>query len=227
LPLQHSEQAVFMDLPCTKEGKQMKFTVKLIGLMFVLVFGLVACAPAPTTGDLPRTGEELDQLFIDMMVPHHEGALEMARIALERSQRSEIREMAEAIIASQDAEISQMRAWRLEWFGSSQTPSMSEMPSMEEMPGHGAVGHAMDMQAEVDALRSAPEPFDLAFIDAMIPHHLSAIDAAVLLKEATQRPELMAMADAIIAEQQREVDLMMAWREMWYPDEEMPASHGH
>jgi uncharacterized protein (DUF305 family) len=202
----------------------MKFTTKLIGLMIVLILGLAACAPAPTTADLPQTGGELDELFIDMMVPHHEGAVEMARIALERSQRPEIREMASAIVASQDAEISQMRAWRLEWFGSDQTPSMSEMPSMQEMPGHGAAGHGMDMQAEVDALRNAGEPFDLAFIDAMIPHHQSAIEAAVMLRDSTRRQELIDMADAIIAEQQREIDLMVEWREMWYPDAPAPSS---
>jgi uncharacterized protein (DUF305 family) len=196
----------------------MKFTIKVIGLMIVLVFGLAACGPSVTTGGVPHTGDDLDQLFIDMMVPHHEGAVEMALIALERSERPEIRQMADAIVASQDAEIEQMRAWRLEWFGSDQTPPMSEMPSMQEMPGHGAAGHGMDMQAEVDALRSAEEPFDLAFIDAMIPHHQSAIDAAVMLRESTQRQELRVLADAIIAEQQREIDMMLEWREMWYPD---------
>jgi uncharacterized protein (DUF305 family) len=196
----------------------MKFTIKVIGLMIVLVFGLAACGPSVTTGGVPHTGDDLDQLFIDMMVPHHEGAVEMALIALERSERPEIRQMADAIVASQDAEIEQMRAWRLEWFGSDQTPPMSEMPSMQEMPEHGAAGHGMDMQAEVDALRSAEEPFDLAFIDAMIPHHQSAIDAAVMLRESTQRQELRVLADAIIAEQQREIDMMLEWREMWYPD---------
>jgi uncharacterized protein (DUF305 family) len=202
----------------------MNIITKLIGLMIFLVFGLAACAPAAINRDIPQTGDDLDQLFIDMMVPHHEGAVEMALIALERSERPEIRQMAEAIIASQDAEIKQMRAWRLEWFGSDQTPSMSEMPSMEEMPGHGDAGHAMDMQAEVDALRIAGEPFDLAFIDAMIPHHQSAIDAAVMLREATQLQELRVLADAIIAEQQREIDMMLDWREMWYPDAPEPSS---
>jgi uncharacterized protein (DUF305 family) len=200
----------------------MKFTPKILGLMLILVFGLAACGPVATTGGVPQTGGELDELFIDMMVPHHEGAVEMARIALERSQRPEIREMAEAIIASQDAEISQMRAWRLEWFGSDQTPSMSEMPSMQEMPGHGAAGHGMDMQADVDALRNAAEPFDLAFIDAMIPHHQSAIEAAEMLRDSTQRQELRNMADAIIADQQREIDLMLEWRDAWYPDVPAP-----
>src|SRR5438128_330318 len=68
-----------------------------------------------------------DQQFIDMMVPHHEGALGMARIAQERAERPEVRQLADDILHSQDAEISRMRQWRREWFGSDTTPPMNKM----------------------------------------------------------------------------------------------------
>jgi uncharacterized protein (DUF305 family) len=186
-------------------------------LMLILSVVLAACSPEAAT--LPQTSQtDPDELFINMMVPHHEGAVEMARIALERSQRPEIQAMAQAIISGQDAEIEMMRDWKEAWFGSRDTPPMSEMPSMQEMPGHGSAGHAMDMQADVDALRSAPEPFDLAFIDAMIPHHESAIASARQLLSSTQRPELQEMGQAIIAAQEGEIAQMTAWRNAWYPD---------
>jgi uncharacterized protein (DUF305 family) len=198
------------------QGGKMMFWKKTLSLVFILAVLVTACSPRPAN-QISLTGGS-DELFIDMMVPHHEGAVEMARIALERSQRPEIRAMAEEIIAGQDDEIRQMREWRLAWFGSSDTPPMSEMPSMGAMPGHGAAGHAMDMQAEVDALRAAGEPFDLAFIDAMIPHHQSALEAAQLLLESTERQELRQLGEAIITAQQREIDQMLAWRAAWYPD---------
>jgi uncharacterized protein (DUF305 family) len=161
---------------------------------------------------------EIDELFIDMMIPHHEGAVAMAGIAKDRSQRPEILEMANAIISAQEEEITQMRAWKQEWYGSSDTQDMSEMPMLEEMPGMGGMGHTMNMQADVGALQEAPEPFDLAFIDAMIPHHQSAIDAAEIALQEAVHPEIRELAQGIIEAQQAEIEQMLDWRAAWFPD---------
>lgn len=171
----------------------------------------------PASGT-PMVNTEIDQQFIDMMVPHHQGAVEMARIAQERSQRPEVQEMANNIVSSQEEEITKMKGWRQQWYGSSETPPMSAMPMMQEMSGMGEAGHPMDMQADVDALKNASEPFDLAFIDAMIPHHQSAIDAANMVKESAVHPEIRALAQQVIEEQQKEIDQMLNWRKTWFPD---------
>jgi uncharacterized protein (DUF305 family) len=60
--------------------------------------------------------ESFDLRFIDAMVPHHEGAVIMAEEALEKSERPEILQLAAAIVASQQAEIDQMRSWREQWY---------------------------------------------------------------------------------------------------------------
>jgi uncharacterized protein (DUF305 family) len=60
--------------------------------------------------------EPFDLAFIEAMIPHHEGAIEMAEVALENSENEEIRVLAEEIIAAQRAEIEQMEAWREEWY---------------------------------------------------------------------------------------------------------------
>lgn len=181
--------------------------------------------PAQSEGSMsgmadPDVGEvSFDQVFIDMMVPHHEGAVAMAEIALERAERPEIKEMAEQILAAQTPEIEQLRAWREEWYGSSDTPSMEVMPMLHDTPGMDMPGmnegQTMDMAAEVELLRTAPDPFDLAFIDAMIIHHQSAIDAARLAEAQATRPEIKELAANIIEGQQREIDQMNEWREAW------------
>ena len=58
-----------------------------------------------------KTGSEFDQEFLKQMIIHHEGAVDMAKLVLERSQEPKLRTMAEAIISAQTAEISQMKAW--------------------------------------------------------------------------------------------------------------------
>jgi len=209
----------------------------LLVLVVMAVF-IAGCAAPQTTAqstqttgstqgaEIPNTGTtDFDQLFIDMMVPHHQGAVEMARIAQDRAEHSEIKALADAIVAGQEGEINQMKNWKQEWYGSSDTPSMSEMPSMHEMPGMGGTGHAMNMQAEVDQLKNAPEPFDLAFIDAMIPHHQSAIDAAQQALNGAQRAEIKDLAQKIIDAQKKEIDQLKAWREAWYPDAPAASTH--
>ena len=85
-----------------------------------------------------------------MMVPHHEGALGMARIAQQRAERPELRQLADDILRSQDAEISRMRQWRQDWFGSSATPAMDKMrplatPATEtDKPSHMVPGEDMN-----------------------------------------------------------------------------------
>jgi uncharacterized protein (DUF305 family) len=178
-----------------------------------LATATTSARPAATVAIATPT---FDQLFIDMMVPHHEGALGMARIAQQRAERPEIRQMADDILRSQDAEISRMRQWRRQWFGSDATPPMNLMPVLGgSMIGMNHAGQTMDMAADVDRLRLASGPFDLAFIDAMIPHHQSAIEASrVALQQAT-RPEIKTLALDIIEAQQREIGQMQAWRLAW------------
>ncbi len=167
-----------------------------------------------------------DRVFIDMMVPHHQGAVEMAKLAQQRGEHPEIKQMADAIIRAQNDEIAKMKSWRKEWYGSDQTPPMNKMPMVPgaKTPGaagsmsgmdHGA-GGTMDMAKDVDKLRTAPAPFDRAFIDAMIPHHQSAIDAARAAETRAQKPEIKELAKAIGADQQREIEQMRGWRRTWF-----------
>lgn len=83
------------------------------------------------------------------------------------------------------------------------------------MGGELMIGDRMDMRDDVGQLRSA-EPFDQAFVDAMIQHHGSAIDAAQSALRYASRDEIRQLAEAIIDAQSREIDQMREWRAAWY-----------
>lgn len=68
------------------------------------------------SGDLGAADNQFDLRFINAMIPHHEGALVMAKDALAKSSRPEIKQLAEAILSSQTGEIDQMKKWRKDWY---------------------------------------------------------------------------------------------------------------
>lgn len=187
--------------------------------------GSSSSAPATTVAPMGGSGTmaspdpmaspgagSFDQAFIDMMVPHHQSAIEMAKVAQERAERSEIKTLAGEIIAAQTAEIDQLRSWRKLWFGSDQTPGMEAMPIL---PGMNKGGMNMDMTAEVEALKKAA-PFDKAFIEAMTEHHQMAIEAAKLAQANATQSDIKNMAGEIIAAQEAEISKMAEWLAAWY-----------
>jgi uncharacterized protein (DUF305 family) len=79
-----------------------------------------------------ETADPFDRAFIDMMVPHHEGAVAMAKDLQRHGDSPQLQRMADAIIDAQTREIAQMRRWRSAWYGARRSPAHD----MEGM-GHG------------------------------------------------------------------------------------------
>lgn len=72
-----------------------------------------------------------DQRFLEAMISHHQGAIDMAKLAQQMAEHEEIKTLADAIITAQQTEIEQMQAWLEEWFGVSTTtsPYLAQMDS--------------------------------------------------------------------------------------------------
>jgi uncharacterized protein (DUF305 family) len=179
---------------------------------------LLAVSLVAACGSGSESAASLDQQYIDMMVPHHESAVAMAELAMERSQRSELQEFAAEIIAVQSTEIAQLRTWRMEWFGSEETPPMSAMPMLQgmsmDMPGHDMHGATMDMEQDIRKLESASD-FDRAFLEAMIVHHEMAVEASEIVVAGEVRAEIKTLAEGVIADQRAEIQQMEAWLASW------------
>lgn len=153
----------------------------------------------------PDASVDPDLAFIDSMIPHHEGAVVMAEMALEQAEHQELKDLAQEIIDAQESEITQMREWRSEWFGDA--PETGGMPGME--------GMGMMSDADMEMMESS-DMFDQMFIDMMIEHHQSAIDMAQDIQTTTERPEIQQLAEDIISSQQVEIDQMEQWRSEWF-----------
>lgn len=170
-----------------------------------------ASVNSPSMG---KMGMMDDQHFIVMMIPHHEGAIAMADLALTRAQHPEIKQLAKNIKLSQSQEIEQMRTWYKKWYG-------TDVPKLDSnaMGGgmHGGQGGMMsNMSGDLTALRNAKN-FDQAFIEEMIPHHQMAVMMSQHLIPNSQHPEMKKLAQEIIEAQNKEIKEMQAWYQKWYP----------
>ena len=88
-----------------------------------------------------KSAKPFDREFIDMMIPHHQSAIAMARVELERGSDDEAQALAEQIIEAQTQEIEDMNAWRAEWYGKP-SPAGGVPPAEEgSTPSHEAMGH--------------------------------------------------------------------------------------
>jgi len=151
-------------------------------------------------------GQNIDQHFIVQMIPHHEGAIEMAQVALERSKRPEILSLAQGIIEAQTREINDMKAWYQSWFG-----------GVPPQGGFGMGMHMGGMTGDTNVLASvSTQEFDREFMEQMIPHHEMAIMMAGMLAATTERSEMKQLADNIVTSQSREIEMMRSWLKSWY-----------
>jgi uncharacterized protein (DUF305 family) len=164
--------------------------------------------------DLGPADGEYDLRFIDAMIPHHEGAVVMAKDLAQKTQRLELQKLAKEIIAAQDKEIAQMKAWRKTWY-----PKAPSTP----IAWHAAMNHSMAMTPDqIKAMRMdmdlgpADAKYDLRFLQAMVPHHEAAVVMAKDLAQKTKRTELQKLAQDILRSQQMEIDQMKQWQKDWY-----------
>lgn len=200
------------------------FVGLLIGALFLsknytasMMFGGRAMTGFRTMNSNWNMGTVMDKHFIEQMVPHHENAVEMAQLALERSKKMEIKNLANTIIESQSKEIKDMQKWYANWYGGEIPKNSSPTGSgIGMMGGRSIMGKMMNNETDIDFLKNA-EDFDKTFIELMVPHHRIAIMMAQMLELGTNKPELKQLAKDIIESQSREIKEMQEWYLKWYP----------
>ncbi|MCA1781350.1 MAG: DUF305 domain-containing protein [Dermatophilaceae bacterium] len=157
--------------------------------------------PSDMASDMASgSGTPDDVMFAQMMIPHHEQAVEMADTALDATTSSpQVRELALDIKAAQDPEIETMRGWLDAW----EAPHSADS-GMDHDSG------MMD-ETEMSALHEAQGPeFDRMWLTMMIEHHEGAITMAQDVRSTTEDEEVAALSEQIIAAQEAEIGTMQA-----------------
>ena len=164
----------------------------------------VATGPEGGASSEAAAFNDADVTFIREMTPHHNGALEMAKLAADRAENPKVKDLAARIEKAQDPEIQQMAALAKQWGVALDTGATS-------MPGHsmsGGMSMGGDGAAKLEPLKGAA--FDKAFLEEMIPHHESAVQMSQQELKAGRSEEAKKLAQAIIDGQTAEIAEMKA-----------------
>src|SRR5688572_19881101 len=131
-------------------------------------------APAPTSSSQAASNNADDVAFAQGMVPHHQQAIDMAKLVPSRSQNPKVLDLAKKVEAAQDPEIKKMNEWLKAWGA----PAATSMPGMDHGSGHGSMQGMMSAEDMKMLEQAKGAAFDKMWLEMMIKHHEGAVAMA-------------------------------------------------
>lgn len=169
-----------------------KFVFVLLSL--VLSFSATPVHATSHAKSLSNLGAN-DIMFAQLMIPHHQQAIAMSNTALKNGAGTEVKVLARAIISAQKKEILQMKYWL--------TATKSPTAMAHDMGMNGMLD-----ESEIKTLGSLRgKKFDKFYLEAMIKHHLGALEMVSYLK-ATKNSEAKKLEKDIRTAQSGEISTM-------------------
>ncbi len=142
-----------------------------------------------------------DMDFLQGMIPHHQGAIEMSKVVLQFGKDPEVKTLAENVIKAQEGEIAFMKAW----IEKSDKSKLVESP--EAAKGNGDAMNAMMK----NMVMTYSDDADVDYIKGMIPHHQGAIDMAKVALQFAKDPAVLKLAGEVVKAQEGEISFMNDW----------------
>ena len=165
-----------------------------------------------------NTATEFDQLYIDVMLPHHASAIALAQVAWPDMRDERLVRIAENIISAHSAQRDEMAGYRTRFYGSADPAPMDDQMMhqvMEAMPNMSGpmdqMAFLMDSDAMVAEFRAADNA-DAAFIDLVIPHHQMAVAASETAETQAVHSEIGRFAERVTSEERSEVERLQEIR---------------
>ncbi|MFE7356490.1 DUF305 domain-containing protein, partial [Streptomyces sp. NPDC057543] len=149
--------------------------------------------------------------FAQQMIPHHQQAVEMAKLADGRASDPEIKELAAAIEKAQDPEINTMKGWLKAWGKPlpESSSSMGDMPGMDHGSDTGSRMPGMMSDKDMSDLEGAQgKAFDKKFARLMVGHHEGAVTMAEDEQKNGSNADAKKLAGAVITAQTAEITKM-------------------
>ena len=139
--------------------------------------------------------------FVQGMMPHHQGAIDMAKVVLQYGKDPEIKKLAEGVVKAQEGEIAFMKDWL----------TKADQAAFPVVPDSAKANEqAMSvMMKNMSATYSGDA--DVDFVNGMIPHHQGAIDMAKVAQQYAKDPSLLKLAGDIVGAQEGEIAFMKDW----------------
>jgi uncharacterized protein (DUF305 family) len=157
--------------------------------------------PTTTAGDTVAPHNADDVMFAQMMIPHHQQAVELAALAPQHTTNQTLMTLASTIAAEQQPEINAMKALLLQWD--------VDPNATGDHSAHGGAMQGMVDDATMAKLQSLRGPeFDTLWLQAMIGHHQGAIEMAKAEIANGQSADMTAMAKSMVTAQQAEINEM-------------------
>jgi uncharacterized protein (DUF305 family) len=152
----------------------------------------------PSAESVDTTFNAADEMFVTGMIPHHEQALSMAAMVLDKEGVDpRVVALAERILAAQQPEIDLMNSWLEAW---GVDPNMGEMEGMD----HSGAGLMSDDDMAALEAATGPEASRL-FLEQMVQHHTGAIEMAQQELDNGENPAALDLAQTIIDDQTAEI----------------------
>ena len=161
-----------------------------IASSLVLAIGLSGCSTESEQG-ISNT----DRMFLEMMIPHHEQAIEMAHFAEKNSTNREILALAKTIDEEQHGEVELMSSWVGESHGKEHAHGGDDMMGM------------LSEEQMQEMKKTSGSEFDRLFLEGMILHHEGAIDMAQMVL-ASKNPDVRKLGESIVKSQTDQIAQM-------------------
>lgn len=173
--------------------------ISFVVIVLIIIAGFVAFYPTEDGGENEMEFNRNDLAFMNMMIVHHEQAIEMAELSENRTDNEKILGLSDNISEVQTRENEQMKKW---------------MRELGYSPGNHHPMAGMASREEMQQLRdSNGSEYNKLLAELMIEHHEGGIAMAQNFYKSGKNAELREMQGQMIKAQQNEIEKMRRWQE--------------